>query len=279
MNIYLENANLLKNNRRLNRCCAKFGVSDPVHFHLICSGSVSPLHLYLLTSGNKSIATLTLHIPVKHLTGALIRMINSSALLSCVVLVDAPLKKRQWKRICRLGGIIRIVDSCGEENLRLYRENRNVTWEAGEENTIRLADIYHLTTSRKAIYQCHYSSCLGKTLFIAKDGTVSFCPRHPQESILGTVDKLDDLFEAEIFYKTLLRTVEKRRDCKEHGPHFEKCKGGCPFENDCDAFRGAYTEALRERDRIIAREEELSKLPLYKELAVLRHLCDVSKET
>jgi len=277
MNIYLENANLLKNNRRLSRCCGKFGVSDPVHFHLICRGGVSPLHLYLLTAGNKSIATLTLHIPVRHLTGALIRMVNSSALLSCVVLVDSRLKTRQWKRICRLNGIIRIVDTGDGENLRLYRENRNVVWETREENTIRLADIYHLTTSQKATYQCHYSSCLGKTLFIARDGTVSFCPKHPKQSVLGTLDRLEDIFEAPVFYETLLRTVEKRKQCKAACPHFEKCKGGCPFENDCDTFRSTYAEALRDRDGIIHREKDLAELPLYKELAVLRYLCDVSK--
>lgn len=277
MNIYLENANLLRNNRRLRECCEQFGKSDPVHFHLICSRGVSPLQLYLLTAGNKSIATLTIHIRMAHLTGALVRMCNASALLSCVVLVDRPIKPRQWKRISRLGGIIRIVDSSGVDHRELYRENRNVVWETPEENTIRLADIYHLTTSQKAIYQCHYSSCLGKTLFIARDGTVSFCPRHPEQSILGSAERLEGLFEAPVFYETLLRTVQKRKQCKQSCPHFEKCKGGCPFEDDCDAFRSTYSEALRDRDEIIARKTEPDGLPLYKELAVLRHLCDVTK--
>ena len=82
MNIYLENAGLLSNFKRLNRCCKQFAVSDPVHFHLICRGGVSPLHMYLLTANNKAIATLTMHVPVQHLTGALISLCNSSSLLN-----------------------------------------------------------------------------------------------------------------------------------------------------------------------------------------------------
>lgn len=276
MNIYLENAGFSRNFRRLSRCCRHFGASDPVHFHLICRRGVSPLHLYLLTAGNKSLATLTLHIPARHLTGSLVRLCNSSSLLSCVVLVDRALSNRQWKRICRLNGLIRIVDTSGAPNEMYYESNRNVVYEKDGANTIRLADIYHLTTSDKAIYQCHYSSCLGKTLFIDKNGDVSFCPKHPGESRLGTVDCLDGIFEAPVFYEVLSKTVGKRRECKKNCPHFEKCKGGCPFENDCDAFRSTFTDALRDRDHIIAREEDLSKLPLYKELAVLRHLCGVA---
>jgi len=72
-------------------------------------------------------------------------------------------------------------------------------------------------------------------------------------------------------------TVAKRRQCKANCPHFEKCKGGCPFENDCENFRNAYPAALRDRDAIIAAEADLSTLPLYKELAVLRHLCAVDR--
>ena len=276
MNIYLENAGFLPNFRRLNRCCKEFGVKDPIHFHLICPKGLSPLHMYLLTANNKAIATLTMQIPAQHLTPSLVSLCNASSLLSCVVLVDRPLTERLWKRICSLNGIIRIVDTSDAPNESYYRSERRAVWEKGAENTIRLADIYHLTTSHKAIYQCHYSSCLGKTLLVARDGSVSFCPKHPKESLLGSVETLEGIFDAPVFYETLSRTVGKRNTCKASCPHFEKCKGGCPFENDCDAFRSSYDAALQDRDDIIRREADLSALPLYKELAVLRHLCDVS---
>ena len=278
MNIYLENAGLVRNHKRLGRCCRQFGTKEPVHFHLICHRGLSPLHLYLLTAGNKSLATLTLHIHVRRLTGALVGLCNASSLLSCVVLVDRKLTDRQWKRICKLGGIIRIRDTSSAPNEERYQTNRNVIWEKDGTGTIRTADLYHLTTSDKAVYQCHYSSCLGKTLYIAADGTVSFCPHHAGKSRIGTVDKLDGIFESPVFYEVLSGTVAKRRHCREVCPHFEKCKGGCPFENDCEEFLTAYPEALRDRDAIIAAETDLSTLPLYKELAVLRHLCRVDRQ-
>lgn len=276
MNIYLENAGFFPNFRRLNRCCREFAVKDPVHFHLICPKGVTPLHLYFLTARNKAIATMTLHIPAKHLTGTLVRLCNASAPLRCVILVDRALTPGQWKRICKLNGIIRIVDTGDAPNEDLYRENRNVVYEKGDVNTIRLADIYHLTAADKSIYQCHYSSCLGKTLLIRRDGSVSFCPQHPEESKIGSVDQLEDIFESPVFYDTLSQAVQKRSRCKATCPDFEKCKGGCPFEDDCQAFRAAYGAARSDRDDIIARQADLSALPLYKELAVLRHLCDLS---
>lgn len=276
MNIYLENAGLLPNFRRLNNCCKEFATTDPVHFHLICPKGVSPLHLYLLTARNKAIATLTLHIPVRYLSGILVQMCNATAPLGCVVSVDRALTPGQWKRICKLNGIIRIVDTSDAPNEDLYRRNRHVIYEKGNENTLRLADIYHLTAADKSIYQCHYSSCLGKTLLIARDGSVSFCPKHPEESLIGSADRLEDIFESPVFYDILSQAVRKRKQCKDTCPHFEKCKGGCPFEDDCRSFRDTYSAALADRDDIIARQADLSALPLYKELAVLRHLCKVS---
>ena len=273
MNIYLENAGFPRNYKRLSRCCKQFGITDPVHFHLICHRGLSPLHLYLLTAGNKSLATLTLHIHIRRLTGTLVQLCNASSLLSCVVLVDRALTQRQWKRICKLGGIIRIRDTSTSHNEELYKTNRNVIWEKDGTGTIRLADLYHLTTAGKAVYQCHYSSCLGKTLYIGADGSVSFCPHHIEQSRIGTVEKLDGIFENPVFYEVLSGTVAKRRQCKQTCSHFEKCKGGCPFENDCEEFRKAYPAALQDQDAIISGNTDLSTLPLYKELAVLRHLC------
>lgn len=275
MNIYLENAGFWRNFTTVNRCCKTLPTSEPLHFHLICRRGLSPLHLYLLTSGKKNIATITLRISVGKLTPSLVRLCNASNLLGTVILVDRPLTQRQWRRIRKLNGILRIVDTSTSANEALYDAERRVVYQKGGTDTLRMADIYHLTASDKAIYQCHYSSCLGKTLLIRKDGSVCFCPSHPEKSRLGTLEDLGSIFESPVFYQTLASTVAKRRGCKQNCPHFEKCKGGCPFENDCDTFPGSFTAALADRDDIIAREADLSELPLYKELAVLRHLCDV----
>lgn len=275
MNIYFENAGFRKNYKTVSRCCRQFGGSDPLYFHIICEKGLSPLHLYLLTRGNQGIATVTLRIHARKLTDPLVRLCNSSGLLDTVILVDKALTHKQWKRICRLNGILRIVDTSDAPNEAFYESNRNVIWRKGNTDTLLLADIYHLTVSDRAIYQCHFSSCLGKTLFIAKDGAVSFCPHHPAESRLGTLEQLDGIFDAPVFYDTLMASVAKRNHCKNSCPHFEKCKGGCPLESDCDTFLRLYPDALRDRDEIIARQTDLTALPLFKELAVLRHLCDV----
>jgi radical SAM protein with 4Fe4S-binding SPASM domain len=81
--------------------------------------------------------------------------------------------------------------------------------------------------------ECYFKSCLGKTAYIKSDGSLGICPYvttdislHP----LGKDDPLDSLFDTSDFKATLLRSIQKRDDCKKSCEYFTLCRSGCALQ-------------------------------------------------
>ncbi len=79
---------------------------------------------------------------------------------------------------------------------------------------------------------CHYSSCLGRTIYIAEGGDLGICP-YVENSIslipLSNGESIEHMFSTEEFRQLLIHSIEHRKSCSEVCELFGLCKGGCPL--------------------------------------------------
>lgn len=85
---------------------------------------------------------------------------------------------------------------------------------------------------------CHFDSCLGNTLYYAKDGKTYFCPFHRNEETLLHGPEDNPFDNTESFKKLIIKQIDFRKACqKKRCPHYPLCLGGCPFgEEPCLFF-------------------------------------------
>ena len=272
MNIYLENNGLFGNIRRLKKCRALIGNDQTVHLYLISSSKVTAVELYLLAFRFSWLKNMTLEITASKLTAELVSLFNHKPLLTLIVRADRRLTASQRKRISRISGRIVVIDTTGnEENETFYRSNRNIIYKDEKYDGIAVANAYAACSGIPTI-GCTHTSCLGKTLYVSHDSTVSYCPHFPAKSEIGKLDSMIFLFNHPDFLDTLKKTVEKRNSCKQSCELFPVCRAGCPLSFDCEVFKKQYQDACEDISRMMKMRAELSSLPLYKEYAMLYKL-------
>lgn len=108
---------------------------------------------------------------------------------------------------------------------------------------------------------CCHSSCLGRTLYVNKDGIISFCKYHVNESKLIKIHDAKDInsiFNNMKFMSVLKNNIDRRNICKSQCDIFMNCGGGCPLENinneeKCSqkSFKSAFLVMAEELDNIV----------------------------
>ena len=90
------------------------------------------------------------------------------------------------------------------------------------------AAIYYKNTPKG----CAFSSCLGNTIFIKSDSTLSICPKASEVKLHALADgeKIESIFDTESFKKLLISHIQRRNVCKSNCDYFSYCHGGCPLE-------------------------------------------------
>lgn len=269
MKIYLEHRGLFSNIHRLGKCRKLIGAEQTVHLHLLSQIRVTPIELYLLAFRFSWLKNMTLEISAAKLTRALVALFNKKPLLTLLVRVHGPLTAPQWKRISKISGRIVISDSTDSaENEALYQASRNVVYQNSRHDGISVFNSYAACTGMPMI-GCEHTSCLGKTLYIARDGMVSYCPRFPEKTAVGKLGRVTSPFYDPGFLQILEKTLEKRESCKQTCPMFPICQAGCPLSFDCEQFQTQCLDARNDLMGMIEARTELSSLPLYKECAIL----------
>lgn len=120
---------------------------------------------------------------------------------------------------------------------------------------------------------CNNSSCHGKYLGIAPDGTIYNCGRYSVTQYpFGNVDdfhKLDEVYRTDGFGKLVAGAIERRRKCKDACEFFELCSGGCTdcaiIENglnnipqqSCMYFKTLYPHIKAAVDKIVMEKQPL----------------------
>lgn len=271
MDIYLEYKDFTGTIKNINDIVKKLNEQEQFNLHIVYERKVSLIELILLIRKLKRFSSFEIITEPKNITKSLIRFANGNSKLGILFLTKSKLTMNELKKVSSIKGIIRVIDF-SNQNKQLCR-NRNIIMCNGDKDDLKTADIYNLLSRTNPIYQCRFSSCLGNTLYISKNKAVSFCPKYTEQSKLGNLDELLDFFSNNTFYEVLEQTITKRKQCKNECVYFEKCKGGCPFEDDCSEFKNTYQTAKNEIDEIIAEKTDISQIPFYKEYALLNYLC------
>lgn len=135
-------------------------------------------------------------------------------------------------------------------------------------------DCLSLICNLEERYGCNYSSCLGKRFFIDKEGNISFC--YKKESNIGNVinKELTELIsKSELFKSLLLKSINRRKECKEKCSYFSLCKGGCILEDrQCNEFISLIGKEKEELKGIIDSSFNLKNEHLSKENIILWYI-------
>jgi radical SAM protein with 4Fe4S-binding SPASM domain len=120
-------------------------------------------------------------------------------------------------------------------------------------------DLMHLYKFYEPIFQCKFSSCLGKNYYVDKKGIVSFCPNHLKESVVGLVNGAEKFKDSDLYVSVLKKAIDKRDNCKATCKYYEYCAGGCPLEDGCCGFPEEFTKSSTHIDNILKNSEDLGK--------------------
>lgn len=271
MNIYLENAGVIGNCRYVRKIAKLIGRRERIDLFLRTDRPISLFPQMLIVICVPTVKTMELTVPASKARRELIWFANRFARYSLRFVVDQPLTKRQWERICKLKDVTYIEDISGADHSALYASNRKVVCRSGSCDDMEKANIYSVAV-KMPLKECTYSSCLGKTLYITKAGKVSYCKEYPQQTYLGEVGKLTKLFDIPQFMEHLKGMIAKRSQCRASCSHYQSCQGGCVFRQDCSAFRQDCDLAVNDISHLIESRCDLSELPIYKERSVIYRL-------
>ena len=270
MNLYIENAGIFKNVRRIRKCVGLLKQKEALDLYIISRRAVSYFALSWLVLRNKRIGSITLIQYAKKVTPDILYFANRVNRFSLQLIVDHKLRAKEWERIASLKRIIYIHDISGEkENCKRYQNNRFVVWDDGSRCGLQKPTAWTLLSGGAAL-DCAHTSCLGNTIFISRQGEISFCPRHPEKSRLKQLN--GQLFECETFLRMLEEIIARRETCRATCRYYALCKGGCAFEKDCTLFQQEIVAAEADLEGFIQKQVRLDSVPFYQEEAIIRRL-------
>ena len=178
--------------------------------------------------------------------------------ISLTVVLRKPLSARAKKRILRAEKEFKVIDRTPEgANVPFCNSFANILCKSVAEDQILDADVMHLYRFYETVFQCKFSSCLGKNFFVSRNGTVHFCPEHLQDSLVGRIGDEGNYLESERFRAVLSEAIKKRSECREHCEYFDYCSGACPLEDGCSDFPALFKKNAAEFDRIVSENESL----------------------
>ncbi len=271
MNIYLDNAGTVKNCKYVKRISHMIGLKERIDLFLKTDRRISLIGQMMIVICTPSIKTIQLTIPVSKLSGILVWFANHFPRYSLKFIVDQPLSKRKWKKICRLKDVIYINDISYADHTKFYKNVHRAIYKNDSCDIIHTMDTYSVAV-KMPMKQCEYSSCLGKTVYISKEGNVSFCMEHPKETYMGKIEEIKELFHTTEFLEKLKKMIARRSQCGATCSHFHGCMGGCVFWEDCSEFQKDCDEAVKDIVNLIENEADLSKLPIYQERSIIYRL-------
>lgn len=108
---------------------------------------------------------------------------------------------------------------------------------------------------------CHFDSCLGNTIYYAKDGRRYFCPFYLNEKTLlkGPDDSPFD--DSDSFKEIILKQISFRKECQKRKCQvYPLCQGGCPFDDDpCLFFKKSNDEKPFNKSPSLLDNHEIEK--------------------
>lgn len=271
MNIYLEDSGFKNNLKIMRTLCDKYKLDSPLSLHMICKRKILYSELVLLVYKCRSIGSIDLIIDIKNVFKSVMIYANVDNFFNVRLVVNEKLNKRLKKKIRKFKREIYLYDFTGiKENEDFYKENEQIAYQTVNENEILKRDSFKLATYIP-LNKCWNSSCLGKTLYISKNGDISFCPKNIEKTRIGNIDNVYNLFDNIEFKNCLKKMINKRSNCEKQCQFFQLCKGGCLFEN-CKEYKSVQECTIKEINDIIETGVDLRSMPNYKKHSVINFL-------
>lgn len=267
----MYNTGLINNRRYLESVLRKIGNEEPVDLYMKSDRITTLASLYLLVYKYPRIRFLQLDIDIKKMTPDLIYAARSAHGFFIRFHTFSLISKAKWRMIQKLKGTIYIDDFSGGMNTQKYQTNKRILYNDTHNQSLKKYNLYSTVAGRTGM-ECEFSSCLGKNIYISKDGNMSFCPIYPERSLLGSVLSERKPFENEYFAECLKSMIRKRENCKRICKWFYLCNGGCVFKSDCQQQKENLSRAFSDIEETIKRRKSLENLPFYLEQSVLYKL-------
>lgn len=231
--------------KQVKAVLAKFPKTTVFHIHFHKRADLRT-YFYLKKRGLQTVFTL----PVLALSPKLRSLANKRNVT--LVLSANTLSKKDFIKTDKLKNltVIKTEDEQALEKRNLLVKNTCVDQPFS-------ADVAELCLLGAPVYQCAFSSCLGKTLFVDLQGEVSFCPEHIEETRLGNLFDETPIFERAAFLQVLEKQIEKRERCKENCPSFSACRGGCAIVDTCNSFKSVWKETAKKIDDVVLSKKSL----------------------
>lgn len=180
--------------------------------------------------------------------------------INLTLIIDKEISERAKKIILKAQKTIKIIDfSNNLENIEFYKSFNKIIYKTNDEDVILSVDLMHVYKFFEPIFQCKFSSCLGKNYYVDKKGIISFCPNHLSESMIGDIKSNEKFKDNKLFSSVLNKAIEKRDNCKENCKYYEYCVGGCPLEDGCCNFPEMFEKSSTYVDNIINNNKDLAQ--------------------
>ena len=271
MNIYMENAGLAKNKQFLESILKRISTDEPIDLYMKSNRITTLASLFLLVFKSPQIRFLELDIDINKVTLDLIYAAKHAHGFFIRFHAAGPISNLKWRMIRTLKGNIYIDDFSGGLNTWRYQSDKRILYNDSIAQVLRKCNLYSTAAGRPGM-ECEFTSCLGRNICISAEGNISFCPKHPEQSFLGSVMSEGNPFENDNFKECLTNMIRKRKSCKESCKWFGVCNGGCVYKADCQQQKENLNTAFTEIENIIINRKSLEGLPVYLEQAVLYKL-------
>lgn len=268
MNIFIEYCGL-KKIKQIIRKTANLGGDAENNYTIIFYKKVPWLTIYYLLNhlknGNRLEIVCELssisHIKLKYFLSS--KRIKSSFILMKEITIGKLYLLQNAKKI------VKLVDCFGTNQLQNVK-NVVVNDVTKGENEWLDSDIKRWCYGLNPIFQCEFSSCLGKNIVFYKDERIGICPIHKDKGILGNFEEIDNIFETKQFETILINAIEQRAQCQNACEIFSLCRGGCALVGKCEYYKAQYSRALQEKENIIKQKQSLDDVSLETVLAIVQ---------
>lgn len=259
MTVHLEYKNLKFFKEQFSKLTNKLPKTIPaVHIHFSKRVSLAP-YFYLKRKG----IPVHLTLDVKKLTKRILLLANKKR-FTLSLTANKKLTSLDLKKLKRLKNqTVFYVDERPQTLNHLLIKNDAC-------DQAFTADVYELCLAGQPIYQCAFSSCLGKNVYLSLKGELSFCPEHKEETKIGSLEDETPIFERPAFLKVLEKQIEKRENCKKDCKLYAACRGGCALKDDCEKFKKEHSSIKQKLQDAIENNAPLTKDDLLSAEALLR---------
>lgn len=204
-------------------------------------------------------------------------LLKKEILISKNIINDSTKKNRKY-----------IYNFCKKNNITLLNNNPNTyclpsdtldfeKWMSGNacEFKTYYNDFFKSVLLGNKLSNCFNSSCLGRTIFITKNGDLAFCPQKVTSTIIGNIASCKDfrsVFDEDKFIEVLKNHIKKRNDCKIKCSLFNYCCGYCPLEKKdcCDLYKSTYDKTIYLISTITNKKPPLSNYNVDVKNAILK---------